>query len=130
MNINSRYLIGHQFSPGRERRACCGYLNQHRGLSPLPQGKTTTPNYPLKHARSGSDRLAASTSPLSTRPRRSGPLRFYRRVIFMRFRGPEALRDRVMNRSQKWDVPIQGDPPDGVMISWIAISDVPNPIRL
>src|SRR6202047_4456050 len=33
--------------PGRERRACCGYVNQGRGLSPLPQGKTTTPNYSL-----------------------------------------------------------------------------------
>src|SRR5437667_5549466 len=62
MNINSRYLIGHQFSPGRERRACCGYLNQGHGLSPLPQGKTTTPNYSLKHARSGSDTYTASTS--------------------------------------------------------------------
>ena len=30
------------FPPGRERRACCGYLT--RGLSPLLQGKTTTPN--------------------------------------------------------------------------------------
>src|SRR6266849_1447328 len=25
--------------PGRERRACCGYLNQGHGLSPLPQGE-------------------------------------------------------------------------------------------
>src|ERR1700730_13924079 len=25
--------------PGRKRRACCGYLNQARGLSPLPQGE-------------------------------------------------------------------------------------------
>ena len=38
--------------PGRERRACCGYLKQGRGLSPLPHGKTTTPNCSLKHARS------------------------------------------------------------------------------
>src|SRR6266566_2000367 len=91
MNINFRYLIGHQFSPGRERRACCGYLNQPRGLSPLPQGKTTMPNYPLKHARSGSDRITASTSPLRVRPRRSELLRSYLEVIFMRFRGPQAL---------------------------------------
>ena len=28
-------------------RRCCGYLNQARGLSPLPQGNTTTPNYSL-----------------------------------------------------------------------------------
>src|SRR5215470_3348012 len=86
------------FPPGRERRACCGYLNQARGLSPLPQGKTTTPNYPLKHARSGSDRVAASTSPLRSRPRRPGPLRSYLEVIFMRFCGPQALKDRVESR--------------------------------
>src|ERR1700751_681271 len=55
--------------PGRERRGCCGYFNQGRGLSPLPQGKTTTPNYSLKHARSGSDKCSASTSPLESRPR-------------------------------------------------------------
>src|SRR6516165_2666280 len=78
-----------------ERRACCGYLNQARRLSPLPQGKTTTPNYSLKHARSGSDRVAASTSPLRSRPRRPGPLRSYLEVIFIRFRGPQALKDRV-----------------------------------
>src|ERR1700688_4276006 len=60
--------------PGRERRACCSYLNQGRGLSPLPQGKTTTPNYSLKHARSGSDNLSASTYPLFYRPRRSGAI--------------------------------------------------------
>jgi hypothetical protein len=76
---------GHQFPlfyrtslpPGRERRACCGYLNQARGLSPLPQGKTTTPNYSLHHARSGSDSQTASISPLCARPRRSGPFRSY-----------------------------------------------------
>src|SRR6267154_1897085 len=50
--------------PGQERRACCGYLNQARGLSPPPRGKTTTPNYSLKHARSGSDRWTVSKSPL------------------------------------------------------------------
>src|SRR5580693_1352747 len=48
-------------TPGRERRACCGYLNQGRGLSPLPPGNATTPNYSLNHARSGSDNLTAST---------------------------------------------------------------------
>src|SRR6266404_3900807 len=56
--------------PGRERRACCGYLNQGRGLSPLPQGKTTTPNYSLNHALrirqlNGLDlSIVLSTSPL------------------------------------------------------------------
>src|SRR5215469_6205968 len=84
--------------PGRERRACCGYLNQARGLTLLPQGKTTTSNYSLKHARSGSDRVAASTSPLRSRPRRPGPLRSYLEVIFIRFRGPQPLKDRVESR--------------------------------
>src|ERR1700739_3058219 len=74
MNIDSRYSVGHQLPPGRERRACCGYLNQARGLSPLPQGKTTMPNYSLKHARSGSESATVATSPLSSRPRRSGLL--------------------------------------------------------
>jgi len=52
VDIDSGYSVGHQLPPGRERRACCGYLRLGRGLSPLPQGKTTTPNYSLKHARS------------------------------------------------------------------------------
>src|SRR5262250_1704383 len=39
MNIDSHYSVRHCLSPGRERRACCGYLNQGRGLSPLSQGK-------------------------------------------------------------------------------------------
>src|SRR5215471_15906442 len=72
MNIDSRYSVGHS-SSWRERRACCAYLNQGRGLSPLPQGKTPTPNYLLKHARSGSDSQTASTSLLRPRPRRSTP---------------------------------------------------------
>src|SRR5216684_5035459 len=37
VDIDSRYSVGHQLPPGRERRACCGYFNQGRGLSPLPQ---------------------------------------------------------------------------------------------
>src|SRR5882672_12916450 len=90
MNIDSRYSVGHQLPPGRERRACCGYLNQARGLSPLPRGKTTTPNYSLKQARSGSDRVTASTSPLINATSPLGPLRSYLCVIFMRFRGRAA----------------------------------------
>ena len=35
------------------------------------------PNYSLNHARSGSDSLSASISPMWFRPRRSGPLRSY-----------------------------------------------------
>src|SRR5882724_1411832 len=88
-------ICGTSLPPGRERRACRGYLNQGHRLSPLPQGKTTTPNYPLKHARSGSDSLTALTSPMRNRPRRPGPLRSYLGVIFMRFRGPQALKDSL-----------------------------------
>jgi len=77
---------------------CCSYLNQGRGLSPLPPGNATTPNYSLNHARSGSDNLTASTYPLLYRPRRSGPLRAYLYVIFMGFRGPEALKDNLEQR--------------------------------
>ena len=88
-------FCGTSLPPGRERRACCGYLNQGHRLSPLPQGKTTTPNYPLKHARSGSDSLTALTSPMRNRPRRPGPLRSYLGAIFMRFRGPQALKDSL-----------------------------------
>ena len=89
-NSPSSSTVGHHYSqrlfmdinprlwgivpPGRERRAGCGYFSHGRGLSPLPQGTTTTPNYLLKHARSGSDSHTASTSPMSVRPRRSGPL--------------------------------------------------------
>src|SRR5215472_1590902 len=87
--------------PGRERRACCGYLNQARGLTLLPQGKTTTSNYSLKHARSGSDKHTASTNPLVGRPRRSRPLGSYLGVIFIRFRGPQALNDKHENRVER-----------------------------
>src|SRR5215472_17890534 len=61
-------------SSWRERRACYSYLNQGRGLSLLPQGNTTAPNYSLKHARSGSDSCTASKSPLIIRPHHSEPL--------------------------------------------------------
>jgi len=77
---------------------CCGYFNQGRGLSPLPQGKITTPNYSLKHARSGSDTSTASTYPFFIRPRRSRPLRSYLWVICMTFRGPQALNDTNVNQ--------------------------------
>jgi hypothetical protein len=82
--------LGTSLLPGRERRACCSYLNQGHRLSPLPQGKTTTPNYSLKHARSGSDNLTASTYGTLGR---SDPI-----VIFMGFRGPEALTDNLQDR--------------------------------
>src|SRR5712691_10326778 len=87
VDINSRYPIGHS-SSWPKQRACCGYLKQGRGLSPLPQGRTTTPNYSLKQARSGSDSDTASTSPVSSRPRRFGRCDHSVKYIFMRFRGP------------------------------------------
>jgi hypothetical protein len=39
MNVDFPLSYTASFPPGRERRACCGYLDQARGLSPLPQGK-------------------------------------------------------------------------------------------
>src|SRR5215471_18341247 len=68
-------------------------LTRVAGYRRSPQGKTTTPNYSLKHARSGSDTSTASTYPFFIRPRRSRPSRSYLWVIFMRFCGPQALRD-------------------------------------
>src|SRR5208283_567108 len=87
-------------SSWRERRACCSYLNQGYGLSLLPQRNATTPNYSLNHARSGSDSLTASTSPIWLRPRRSGPEQSYLGVIFIRFRGPQALKDSLLGPSR------------------------------
>jgi hypothetical protein len=40
-------------------------------------------------------KLSTSTYPLGTRPHRFGPLRSYLEVIFMRFRGPKALNDKL-----------------------------------
>jgi hypothetical protein len=45
--------------------------NNNNTISNIPQGKTTTQNYSLHHARSGSDRKTASTSPLWFQPRHS-----------------------------------------------------------
>ena len=72
-NFFDNYPVGHISSwPGAE--SVLRFRNQGRGLSPLSQKRTTTPNYPLKHARSGSDSVTASTSPVSSRPRHSRPL--------------------------------------------------------
>src|SRR5262249_10867709 len=76
MNIHSRYPIGHGSSwLGAESAALT--LTRVAGYSPLPQGKTTTPNYSLNHARSGSDNWTASTDLSGSRPRHSGPLQSY-----------------------------------------------------
>src|SRR5215471_18987769 len=56
-------------SPG-ERRACLSYLCTVAWLSPLPGRGALTPIYALKRARSGSDSVTVSTSPLPVRPRR------------------------------------------------------------
>src|SRR6516225_5241450 len=69
-------------------------LTRVAGYRRSPRGKTTTPNYSLKHARSGSDKETASTYPLLIRSRRAEPLLPYLEVIFMRFRGPQALNDK------------------------------------
>src|SRR5262249_46642898 len=71
MNIDSRYSVGHQLPPGRERRACCGYFNQGRGLSPLPPGEdndaqlfTQTRTLRIRQLRGFKISIDHSTSPL------------------------------------------------------------------
>src|SRR5260370_15146379 len=71
MNVNSRYSVRHKLPPGGSGKRASTSINQGRGLSPLPQGEETMPNYSLNHARSGSDKPSASTYPLPVRPRRS-----------------------------------------------------------
>ena len=55
------------------------------GLS-LHSQETTAPNYPLNTHAPDQTATTASTSPVSSRPRRPEPLRYY--LIFMAFRGP------------------------------------------
>src|SRR5712664_790403 len=77
MNVNSRYSVSHKLPPGGSGKRAATFINQGRGLSPLPQGEETMPNYSLNHARSGSDKPPASTYPLPVRPRRSNLLPCY-----------------------------------------------------
>ena len=88
MNINSRYPVRHKLLLAGSGERAAVTLSRVAGYRRSLQGKTTTPNYSLNHARSGSDRLTASNSPLRSRPHRSRPLRSYLQVIFMKFRGP------------------------------------------
>src|SRR5215469_7870058 len=62
VNIDSSYSVGHG-SSWLERRACCGYFNQGRRLSPLRRGRDDTQSF-AQHARSGSDMFTTSTSPM------------------------------------------------------------------
>src|SRR5438552_7281979 len=97
MNIDSRYSIRHAFLLAGSGERAALTLTRVTGYRRSPQGATTTPNYPLNHARSGSDNLTVSTSPARIRPRRSGPSQSYLEVIFIRFRGPQALNDNLEN---------------------------------
>src|ERR1700751_6244937 len=72
MHVNSRYPISHRFLLGGERRACRElHIQAHVAIAAPRQGEIATPIYSLNHARSGSDRVTASTAPLCVRPRRS-----------------------------------------------------------
>ena len=73
------------------------------------------PNYSLNHARSGSENLTPSTYPLLYRPRRFEPLRAYLKVIFMGFRGPEALKDNLHQRENS-----SVDHPSGTQANTVA----------
>src|SRR6201984_2151600 len=72
MHVNSRYPISHRFLLGGKRRACRElHIQAHVAIAAPRQGEIATPIYSLNHARSGSDRVTASTAPLCVRPRRS-----------------------------------------------------------
>ena len=75
VNINSRYLVRHICSllAGAESVPDVT-LNRVTGYRRSRRGETKMPNYSLNHARSRSDSLTASTSPLCVRPCRSNPL--------------------------------------------------------
>src|SRR5713101_2436829 len=93
VDIDSRYSVGHQLPPGRERRACCGYLKLGRGLSPLPQGRQRRPiirsNTHAPDQTESQPRLLQCRFDLASPGRRKS----YLGVIFITFRGPEALKD-------------------------------------
>src|SRR6201987_3037751 len=72
MHVNSRYPISHRFLLDGKRRACRElHIQAHVAIAAPRQGEIATPIYSLNHARSGSDRVTASTAPLCVRPRRS-----------------------------------------------------------
>src|SRR6266550_8284247 len=82
--------------PGRERRACCAYLNQGHGLSPLPPGEN---NDAQLSAQSRTLRIRQScglnfSSANSTSLLRAVAILLW--VIFIRFRGPQALNDNLV----------------------------------
>ena len=67
-----------------------------------------TPIYALKRARSGSDKVTASTSPLCIRPRR------YHHSVVCRTRFHEIARAAGANKTNLEDVPGQSPENDGV----------------
>src|SRR6201987_2414772 len=99
MNVDSRYPVRHNVSSWRERRACCDILKQGHRLSPLPQeGRDNAQLFAqprtlrIRHIDSVNISTEASISPL-----RASPILHRLGVIFMSFRGPNALLDRVEN---------------------------------
>src|SRR3974390_1101065 len=63
VDIDSRYPVRHRLLLAGSGERAAITLTRVAGYR-APQGKTTTPNYSLKHARSGSDRWTVSNSPL------------------------------------------------------------------
>src|SRR6266699_5695774 len=43
VNVNSRYSVSHTLPPGGSGKRAATYINQGRGLSPLPKGKKRCP---------------------------------------------------------------------------------------
>src|SRR5438094_4948144 len=102
MNINSRYPVGHKLLLAGSGERAAVTLTRVTGYRRSHRGKQRRPIYPLNHARSGSDNPTVSTSPARIRPRRSGPSQSYLEVIFIRFRGPQALNDNLVGHSSSW----------------------------
>src|SRR5215472_122408 len=98
MNVNSCYPVRHKLLllagaesvPSVPLSRVTGYRRSHWGDNDAQLF--------AQHARSGSDKDTASTSPLLVRSRRSRPLLSYLGAIFIKFRGPQALNDKDEGR--------------------------------
>src|SRR3989442_5206985 len=71
MNVDSRYPVRHNFPPGGSGERAASSLSRVTGYRRSHRRGETTPNYSLKHERSGSDTRKASTSPLRNQSRRT-----------------------------------------------------------
>src|SRR5215467_3996454 len=80
MHIDSHYPVRHRLPPGRSRSVPSLLQSGSRAIAAPTEGETI-PIYSLNYARSGSDKLTASTSPLRGRSRCSEPCYFARLTL-------------------------------------------------